>query len=356
MLRCRRILLALLLMVAAGGAWAQKPGRVFRDCPTCPQMVEIPPGRFAMGVPRGEEARFDPVSGANSHRASKSEPVTEILIKHGFAIGKFELTRGEFAEFVRETSYVLPDNKGCWNPYGRPAKPPANNPRRASGRNELIADASWQNPTYPQTDRHPVVCVAWADIQAYLAWLSKKTGKTYRLPSESEWEYAARAGTNTVRPWETDDNTAVCRYANLTDLSRVPLGIDPAPDSVFQCNDRYPYTAPVGSFPPNKFGLHDMIGNIWEVTADCWVPTLEGIPRDGSPRTQPDCKSGRPARGSAFDIFVFWGRVGYRSLYDTEGNPRFSYEGFRVARSLDEKERAGDKKEKSAKKNERDKK
>jgi sulfatase modifying factor 1 len=311
-------------------------------------MVEIPPGRFIMGVPRGEEQRMD-VSMANQHRNGKSEPMTEIIFKHRYAIGKYEVTRGEFAAFVKDTNYQLPDNGGCWNPYGRPLAH-TDNPRRNTGRNELIPDATWRNPGYPQNDRHPVVCVSWDDIQAYLTWLSKKAGHEYRLPSEAEWEYAARAGTNTARPWG-DDPAVVCKYANFSDQSRIPLGIDPAPDSMFPCNDGFPYTSPVGSFLPNAFGLYDMMGNVWEVTQDCMQNDLIDIPRDGTPRTTGDCAI-HPTRGGAFDVFTYWDRVGYRSAYDTpankayqsvlatetiggKGEPRFSYEGFRVARTLE---------------------
>src|SRR5262249_25601108 len=163
--------------------------------------------------------------------------------------GKYEVTVGEYGAFVADTKYVPPENNGCWNEYGRPAKK-TGNARRDNGRNELIADAGWNKPGFKQTSRHPVVCVSWSDIYAYVAWLAGKSGKPYRLASEAEWEYVARAGAKTAWPWG-DDPRQACRYANVSDRSRVPLGFDPAPDAMFPCTDGYAHTAPVGRFQAN---------------------------------------------------------------------------------------------------------
>jgi formylglycine-generating enzyme required for sulfatase activity len=186
--------------------------------------------------------------------------------------------------------------------------------------------------------------VSWVDIRAYLGWLSKKAGVVYRLPSEAEWEYTARAGTDTARPWG-DDNESACKYANVSDLSRVEAHhMNPSAENLFQCNDGFPATAPVGSFPPNPFGVHDLVGNVWEVTEDCFEPTLERIGRDGKARinepfAQPsDTCEERTSRGGSFDLFPWFIRVGYRSrfqiFYEASGYIRLSMEGFRVARSL----------------------
>jgi len=331
---------------------AQNPGSVIKDCDQCPELVVIPGGTFVMGVPRGEEDRYGVVP-VNRYR---SEPMTRITIPRNFAIGRFPVTRGQFAAFIAETKYQLPDNRGCWDYYGTPAAPTTNS-RRAFGRPDIQLGLNWQSPGFEQDDRHPVVCVAWVDMRAYLSWLSRKTGFVYRLPSESEWEYVARAGTDTARPWG-DDDAAACKYANVSDLSRVKAhGMDPSPDNLFQCDDGFPATSPVGSFPPNGFGVYDMMGNVWQVTEDCFEYTLDNLPRDGSPRvsdpTTPrpfrlrvdeptagpaDKCDRRTTRGGAFDIFPWLVRSGYRSRFEVfradSGQVRLSSEGFRVARSL----------------------
>lgn len=346
------VLTAVALFITVARAEGPAPGTTFKDCDDCPEMVVIPKGRYVMGVPRGEEQRYR----IGETGLWRSEPMTEIILAKNFAFGKFHVTRGQFAAFVKETNWDFPDNKGCWDAYGKPLAQ-TDDLRRQIGRNHVQPDFSWANPGYAQDDRHPVACVAWVDIRAYLAWLSKKAGHTYRLPSESEWEYVARAGTTTATPWG-EANEETCKYANVADLSRAKAhALDPSPQYTFQCDDGFPDTAPVGSFPANPFGVHDMFGNLWQVTEDCFEYALDNIPRDGSPLISDTSKPRdknirisnpllgpidvcdlRTARGGSFDIFPNFVRSGYRSRFELwradSGNGRFNYEGFRVARDL----------------------
>jgi formylglycine-generating enzyme required for sulfatase activity len=345
---------AIIFIVALfGSAHAQQAGTTFRDCENCPEMVVIPKGRFIIGTPRGEDER----KGTAPTNLYRSEPMTEITLAHNFAFGKFHITRGQFAEFAKDTNWDFPDNRGCWDSYGLPLAK-TDDPRRSFGRNNPHLDYSFEHPGYEQDDQHPVVCVAWIDIRAYLAWLSRKAGHTYRLPSEAEWEYVARAGTTTAHYWGDEDAQA-CKYGNVADLTRAKkYELDPSPQQIFQCEDGFPDTSPVGSFPPNKFGVYDMVGNVWQVTEDCFEYTIDNIPRDGSPRVSDPSKVRdksfrisdptvgpydrcdlHTARGGSFDIFPYAVRSGYRSRFEIwradSGAGRFSYEGFRVARSLD---------------------
>jgi formylglycine-generating enzyme required for sulfatase activity len=123
-----------------------------------------------------------------------------------------------------------------------------------------------------------VACVSWRDARDFAGWLSKKTGQKYRLPTESEWEYAARAGSTTTRPWK-DHIESACTNANVADQA---AGQQYPGWKVHPCSDGYVYTAPVGSFQPNAFGLYDMLGNVFEWVLDCWHPDYRGAPTDGS--------------------------------------------------------------------------
>jgi formylglycine-generating enzyme len=349
-----RIPIALILLAfAIDYGHAQEPGSTFKDCDECPEMIAIAKGRYVMGIPRGEEERHQ-VPPPNFYRG---EPMTEITLTKNFAMAKLVVTRGDFARFVKETGWTFPDNKGCWESYGKPLAT-TNNIRRDMGRPDIVASLNWLNPGFQQEDTHPVVCVAWIDIRAYLTWLSAKAGKTYRLPTEAEWEYVARAGTMTARPWGDEDAPA-CKHANVADMSRAKqYELDPSPYWIFQCDDGFPNTAPVGSFPPNKYGLYDMIGNVWQVLEDCFEYTLDTIPRDGSPRISDPTKRRDPSfriveptvgpydkcdmrvsRGGSFDIMPYSVRTGYRSRFEIwrpdSGAVRLAIEGFRVARTLD---------------------
>jgi formylglycine-generating enzyme required for sulfatase activity len=293
-------------------------------------MVMLPPGSFTMGVSDEEEER----QGVPNRHLPKpfccargmSQPQHQVRFSHSFAIGKYPVTRGEFAAFVKETGYK--DGNSCWVqhlPKGGDFK-----------EGEMVYDEqpgyNWQNqPGYAQTDRHPVTCINWNDAMAYAAWLTKKTGHTYSLPSEAEWEYAARGGTTTSFFWG-DDRDKACEYANETDQSNMDAVRSGLHDRVHQvqCNDGYAFTSPVGSFKPNPFGLYDMLGNVWYWTQDCWHPNYQGAPSDGSPwMTGGDCDA-HPMRGGSFGNTPNFMHVGYR--FGKEPGYRGHSWGFRVVR------------------------
>jgi len=302
------------LAVATAAAHAQS--QPFRDCLDCPEMVAIPPGSFIMGVPPGEEER----ERVPLQFAGLSVPQHRVTIGQGFALGRFLVTRGEFAAFVRDTGYQTGDR--CWvfsaDIYDRTYK------------FQEKPGFDWRRPGFAQTDRHPVTCVSFNDATAYVEWLSRKTGRTYRLPSESEWEYAARAGSPSARFWG-DDRSQACRYANVADLTMFrALKLELDPEWNFDCLDGFTYTAPVGSFESNAFGLYDMLGNLWEWVEDCWNKNYQGAPTDGSAWISGECGR-RVGRGGSWSTYARNIRVGYRS-WGEPGN-HGTNDGFRVART-----------------------
>ena len=215
-------------------------GRKLRDCETCPEMVVIPAGKYRMGSPSHEAGRND-----------DEGPVHDVTIWEPFAVGIHEVTREEFGHFVKETGRSTP--KKCWT--------------YKSGKWKERSGRSWKKPGFKQDGRHPVVCVIWDDAKAYVGWLSRKTGERYRLLSESEWEYAARAGTRTARHWGAGE-AGQCRYANGAD-QKLKKRYSKWKWAIASCDDKHVHTSPVGTYQPNGFGLHDMSGNVWEWVEDC---------------------------------------------------------------------------------------
>lgn len=278
------------------------PGTAFRDCGDCPEMVVLPPGRFLMGSAEAESGRLE-----------REGPLHAVSIRHSLAVGKYEITRSEFARFVEETGYAAGDGCVIWG----------------AGRAERDVARNWRNPGFHQSDRDPIVCVSWYDAKAYVQWLSMVTAKPYRLLSEAEWEYAARAGQASSRPWGEEPGEA-CAHANVADAT-AKAEIPGTAFWVFhECNDGWAYTAPVGRFRPNSFGLHDMIGNVWEWTEDCWNETYAGAPSDGSAWTSGDCVL-RILRGGSWNDLPRLARSAYRDR--VPNGDRDAVSGFRVARS-----------------------
>ena len=278
-----------------------KVGDRFRDCAECPEMVVVPAGSYRMGSPSYERGRQE-----------NEGPVHEVTIAVPFAIGRREVTVAEFGRFVDETGYsagssCLTYEGGSWGDH---------------------AGRGWRNPGFGQSGRHPVTCVSWDDAQEYAAWLSRETGEEYRLPSESEWEYAARAGTATARYWG-EGESGQCRHANGADASSAPSRSGWW--IMASCRDGHVHTAPAGSFGANGWGLHDVLGNVWEWTEDCWNDSYAGAPSDGGAWEYGDC-SVRVLRGGAWYNGPSILRAAYR-LADATGS-RDVLDGFRVARTL----------------------
>jgi formylglycine-generating enzyme required for sulfatase activity len=286
----------------------REPPKTFRDCPNCPEMVVVPAGSFSMGAAAGENERYE----VPMLEAGRDGPQHQVTFAKPFALGKFDVTFGEFLEFARETGFR--PREGCETVMGNHWVP---QPR-----------ANWEHQDYPQTDRNPVVCMNDFEINAYLDWLRHKTGKNYRLPSEAEWEYAERGGTTTAFYWGDDPKDA-CKYENVGDED---YGAKYGVSNPIPCKDGFSDLAPVGSFKPNPFGLYDMAGNIFAMTADCWNETYSGAPSDGSAWTSGDCLR-RVVRKAAFgNPHVWMFRSANRAA---EGNiVRRNRFGFRVALSL----------------------
>ena len=285
----------------AVGTYDLQPGLVFRDCPDCPDMVVIPAGSFVMGSPAYEQGRDN-----------DEGPQHNVNVR-SFMLGKYEVTVGEFARFVNETGHRT--DGGCYVWSG--------------AKWDIDQSKNWRNPGFGQGDRHPVACVRWDDAKAYTAWLSRKTGKSYRLATEAEWEYAARAGTSTARYWGNDGNQG-CGYANVADQTAKGQVPGASNSETANCNDGHAYTAPVGSFRTNAFGLHDMIGNVWEWTEDCWNDNFSGAPTDGSSWQAGDCKI-RVLRGGSW--YSIPGLARSAGRLRGIAYIRFSFNGFRVART-----------------------
>jgi formylglycine-generating enzyme required for sulfatase activity len=274
-------------------------------------MLVVPAGKFDMGAADGEQERFE----VPANLAGFEQPRHEVTIGKPFALAKFEVTRGEFAAFVKATNFHIAP--GCVAPG-----------EAVLGRRN--AELSWQNPGFPQTDRDPVVCVNGPDINAYLGWLQKTTGKPYRLASEAEFEYAVRGGTTTPFYWGADADK-VCEYENIGDQSAAE-GFRQVGFAAMPCRDGFVQTAPVGSFKPNPFGLYDMLGNVWEITADCWAGNYVGAPNDGSARTGSDCGMHAARKGSFGNGRPAFFRAAHR-FSEPVGIKR-NRSGFRVALSL----------------------
>jgi formylglycine-generating enzyme required for sulfatase activity len=276
---------------------ALTPGLLFRDCPTCPLMKVLPPGEFLQGTAATDTAALP-----------FEMPQHKVAIAYAFAAGVYDVTVGEFEEFVVETQV---DPHSCTAYDGGWRVNPA---------------VTWKNAVESQTAAHPVSCVSWQDAKDYAAWLSRRTHQAYRLPSASEWEYAARAGSVAQRPWS--DPAGACSYANVADQTAAQRFQGWA---VYPCADKFVQSAPVGSFAANAFGLYDMLGNVFAWTEDCWSEDYQGAPADGSPGMDGDCTQ-HESRGGSWFTQPDYVRVSYRNRFPSDY--RSTSVGFRLVREI----------------------
>lgn len=259
-----------------------KPGSTFKDCKNCPEMVVLPAGSFIMGTPDDEIGRQE-----------DEGPLHSVSFAKPFAISKFHITAGEWEAYAKATGIKLK------NGDTRPGR-------------ECIAG----KPRYPQTPRQPAVCIDYYDVKAYIDWLSKQTGKHYRMLSEAEREYAARAGSQGPYPFPFDEpgKYSIAKHANT-----------------YGPTDGFSYTAPVGSFSPNDFGVYDMHGNVYEWVADCWHDNYLNAPTDGSAWMEEKCEFYQ-IRGNDWIEPPIFSRSGNRN--HREPDIRGDWLSFRVTRDL----------------------
>jgi formylglycine-generating enzyme required for sulfatase activity len=289
------------------------------------KLTLIPSGEFMMGSGESakETAAFYKMNYAMSlitaEHFKDEHPQHRVRVTRSFYLGTYHVTRGQFRQFAKDSQYKTdaekPGDVGAWG----------------WDRNEKTfgfrTDYSWRNAGFEQTDEHPVVNVSWNDAVAFCKWLSKKEGKSYRLPTEAEWEYACRAGT-TTRYYSGDDPETLTKVANVADATGRPVW----PPDLIPCvksSDGYMFTAPVGQFKPNGFGLCDMHGNAWQWCADWYGKDYYKKSRDDDP-TGPKSGIERVRRGGSWGL----GPDSARSAQRYYGPPDYrSHElGFRVAR------------------------
>jgi formylglycine-generating enzyme required for sulfatase activity len=299
------------------GSW--HAGSVILDCaePECPPLVYAPAGSFMMGAAPGET--FLPPEPAQP----KATPRHRVTFAKPFAIGQHEVTRAEFAAFATATNYQSPARCSI---TGRTV--------------QILQGRNWKYPTVPQySDDEPVLCTNYYDALMYTDWLSRRTGHRYRLPSEAEWEYAARAGTDTFYFWG-DDPQRGCLYSNVMDLARYRSQGEPISDAmksalcdsgrIFRPGQEH---SPVTAYQPNPWGLYGVSGNGWELASDCWHQDYNGAPSDGSAWIDNPLCNMRITRGDGGGMGS-WNHIAHR--YPVFADDHRSNTGtFRVVRELD---------------------
>ncbi|HMT57678.1 MAG TPA: formylglycine-generating enzyme family protein [Ottowia sp.] len=294
------------------------------------RFVRVPAGEFMMGSAESPQALAKAFPHAERRRLADladEKPVHRVRITRDFWLGAHEVTVGQFRQFVQASGYVPESVRDGTGGYGfNPRYDPSRTERGDlfEGRDPRY---SWQNPGFAQTDEHPVVNVTWNDAVAMARWLSEREGVTYRLPTEAEWEYAARAGSRTRYP-AGDDPQVLLRTANTFDREtalRWPRWRAQAGAG----SDGHAFTAPVGSHAPNAFGLYDMIGNVWEWCADWYGEDYYARSPTDDP-AGPASGKVRVRRGGSWHTWPLYARVAFRNWNTPE--TRYVLLGFRLLR------------------------
>lgn len=287
------------------------------------ELVRVPSGEFQMG---GQESAEELVKVFADYKRTPDffqdeYPRHRVRITRPFYLGKFEVTIGQFKQFVEGAGYrteAETDGTGGWG-Y---------NPKtgRSEGRKP---EYHWRKPGFPQGEHHPVINVTWKDAMAFCEWLSRKEGATYRLPTEAEWEYACRAGT-TFRYNSGDTPASLTAVGQVYEAAGGQF--EHVQDLVIKPGDGHSFTAPAGSFKPNAFGLYDMHGNVWEWCSDWYGADYYAKSPVDDPQG-PETGGRRVRRGGAWNSFPLWARASFRNWNSPES--RCVNLGFRVVRNAD---------------------
>jgi len=286
------------------------PKDTFKECDLCPEMVVVPAGVLSI---RSEQRKM---IGNKTERRQQ-----DLIIRRPFALGKFEVTVEQFGAFIRETGY---DTGATCFTY-------------EDGKYEERTGRSWRNPGYPQHGSYPAACMNFDDAEAYVDWLSRKTGRAYRLPSEAEWNYTATSGAGLgMGQHYVFGNTAnaMCAYAYWDDESTEhtdPKRKHLERQLVSACSDGNSYATPSGTYAANGFGLFDMNGNVWEWIEDCYNGSYHSPLLNGAANLSGDC-SKRGVRGGSWNNIPWRFRAGNSGW--SPASYRSKYFGFRVARAL----------------------
>ena len=293
-------------------------GARFRDCPSCPEVAVVPDGTLVMGATKDEIAELAREYPDRSANLAWEGPQSVTTVNAPFAVNVSHITRGEFAVFAKVTKFT--PKGGCYTFNGVDWT--------------LDPKATWQSPGFSQTDQHPVVCISWDDAVAYAKWLSLLTGHSYRLLSEAEIEYVSRAnkpGEPRSRYFFGDKIRDLCLYGNSAD-EQASKTYSLEKEQLAPCDDGFAQTAPVARYRPNAWGLHDVFGNVWTWTSDCWNENHESRPRDAAARLTGDCTK-RVVRGGSWSNAAIDLRSSVRDK-NLVGD-RSSNLGFRLGRDLD---------------------
>lgn len=296
------------------------------------EFVEVPAGQFTMGGPEHPDVlakAFPLLERQRFTELTDEGPAHTVHIRQPFYLGRHEVTVGQFRQFLAASGHQpesVADGTGGYgyNPHYDPA---------ASARGDAFEGRdpkySWASPGFAQTDAHPVVNITWNDAQALATWLTRTEGHRYRLPTEAEWEYACRAGTRTRYP-HGDDPQALVRHANTFDRDAAPLW-PRWQQHALTGSDGHAFTAPVGRYAPNAFGLHDMLGNAWEWVADWHGDTYYAESPAADPQGPAD-GSVKVRRGGSWHTWSFYARCGYRNWNSPQ--TRYTLVGVRLLREV----------------------
>lgn len=329
-MRMHSIIFALAAWLAVGLQPAQAAAPEASTNSIGMRFVRVPAGEFEMGSAEPDAALAAAFPGIESDRfpdLADAAPVHRVRITRAFHLGVHEVTVGQFRRFVELSGYVPQSQADGTGGYGYDAGHAAR--RRASddafaGRDPKY---SWRDPGFPQGDDHPVVNVTWHDAVAMADWLSRREGVRYRLPTEAEWEYAARAGTRT-RHHGGDDPLGLASIANVFDEDAARHWPD-LRQRALAARDGHAFTAPVGSLAANAFGLHDMIGNVWEWVSDWYAEDWYQRSPVDDPQGPPNGET-RVRRGGSWHTWPFYATASFRNWNTPQ--TRYTLLGFRLLR------------------------